>query len=102
MIQMVPVPALVTRAMWVAMEELEGNDPGQETSGYEEGQSERTWREKLKAAETRALLFKLPGKLEVGPPLVVETEGGVRYVGSGQYSMLRSWRDRVMHFSDFI
>ena len=43
----------------------------------------------------RANLLRLPGRFEVGPPLVVETEGGVSYVKGGQYSMLRDWRDRV-------
>ena len=81
MSQVVPVPALVTRAMRVSMEELEGNDPGAESSGYEEGQSECARREELKTVESRALLLKLPGKREVGPPPSIETEGGVYYVG---------------------
>ena len=88
--------------MRVAMEELVGNDPGEETSGYVVGQSEHVRRDELKTAGTRGLLLTLPGRLEVGPPLVIETEGGVGYVGGGQYSMLRSWRDRVMSFLEVL
>ena len=75
MIRMVPVPALVTRAMRVAMKELMGDDPGAESSGYVEGQSNHARKEELKTVEARANLLRLPGRLEVGPPLLVKTEG---------------------------
>ena len=96
MIRMVPVPALVTRTLRVAMEELTGDDPGAESSGYVEGRSDHARKEELKAVEARANLLMLPGRLEGGPPLVVKTEGGVSYVRGGQYSMLWDWRDRVI------
>ena len=95
MIRTFPDPALVTRAVRVAMEELTGNDPGAESSGYVEGRSDHARQEELKAVAARANLLRLPGRFEVGPPIVVETEGGVAYVKGGQYSMLRDWRDRV-------
>ena len=62
MIQCVPVQALAPRTMWVTMEELEGNDPGPESSGYVEALAESTRREELKAAEARRLLLSLPGR----------------------------------------
>ena len=95
MIRTFPDPALVTRAVRVAVEELTGSDPGVESSGYVEGHSDHARQEELKAVAARANLLRLPGRLEVGPPIVVETEGGVTYVKGGQYSMLRDWRDRV-------
>ena len=53
MIECVPVPVLVTRDMRVSMKELEGNDPGLEPSGYEEGRSENARQEQLEAFRSR-------------------------------------------------
>ena len=89
MIRTYPDPALVTRAVRVAVEELTGIDPGVESSGYMEGCSEQTRQEQLKTVAARADLLRLPGRFEVGPPPVVKTEGGVKYVPGDPYSMLR-------------
>ena len=85
----------MTRAVRITMEELTGVDPGEETSGYMEGISERSRQEQLRTLATRSNLLELPGKFMLEPAPVVRTEGGVKYVPGTQYSMLREWRDRV-------
>ena len=69
-----------------------------EVSGYVEGVAEYRRQLDLAAVNSRSLLLQLPYRHKVGAPPVMRSEGGVEYVGGGQYSMLRSWRDRVRLF----
>lgn len=78
MIECVPVPVLVTRDMRVSMKELEGNDPGLEPSGYEEGRSENARQEQLEAFRSRVSnqFFGLESR-------PVQVRGWIRGMGVG-------------------